>query len=510
VIVVSVVVVSVVIVMKLWSIIIFLQYCCCWSDLGLNPLAVPSLVILVSYVLQSFFFLFLFLYFLLFLVPQGTAKGGTTDLWHILQKLNVGFTQYETNTSSASSTANRRIIQTKKELNFYDGTFCTPPPPPLSSSSTSPFIRSGRADLSPCSASVMKTLLRCPRHLIDQSSSSSSSTLTACQNWLHDQQLPSPPFTMTASPSLLFQHDLAFPVLSALATETKASPLFILLLRDPLQRTISLYNHWSLQEAKTHSGYSLPLEKLLELELNLLSLPHPQRLLQHITTALKTIPRTKAALVTALNSHEELLLYMTQALSSLSTLSHGRLHLRSYGLVLDAWYLPQLLRWTTMRWQPRSSRQSHSDSDSDNNSNSLSLNMKGKLLILKSEEFLTNRLEVLQSELLPWLFPHNTSISLTSVGQRVVFKVDERELPKVQNQKKEKLISSSVSETMRQRLSMFYSDSVYPLEEFLYDLERRGGVRLVPPLKRVEEREAERGGQQRGDRKKGQRVHRWW
>jgi hypothetical protein len=442
---------------------------------------------------------------------QGTAKGGTTDLWHILQRLNVGFSQYEINST--------RIIQTKKELDFFSGVLCTPPPS-LSSSS----LLTGNS--LPCSASVMKTFLKCPRHLIDQHFSSFSSAdsvsslalIKTCQQWLDqylDQSLPSPLYTITASPSLLYEHESVSSILSSLITETNASPLFILLLRDPIQRTISLYNHWSIQEANSGNGYALPLEQLLELELDLLLLPQPQRLLRAIFSSLNSSPRTKASLISVMTSHSQLLLFMSQALSSISSLSHGRLNLRSYGLVLDAWYLPQIIRWTTTRWRGSAS--------------SSSLNLKGKLLIMKSEEFLHNRLDVLQSDLLPWLFPLNTSAGSrgdTSVESRhkPFYKISETILPKVQNMKREKLRESRVSETMRRRLSQFYSgetagegeaeegkgreeeeekssSKMYPLEEFLYDLQRRGTVKIVPPL-------TLKDGEGRGTARR--RVTPWW
>jgi hypothetical protein len=166
---------------------------------------------------------------------------------------------------------------------------------------------------------------------------------------------------------------------------------------------------------------------------------------------------------------------------------------------------------------------------------------------MKSEEFLHNRLDVLQSDLLPWLFPLNTSAGSrgdTSAGSRgdisagsrgdtsvesrhqPFYKISETILPKVQNMKREKLRESRVSETMRRRLSQFYSgetagegeegkaeegkgreeeksrsSKMYPLEEFLYDLQRRGTVKIVPPL-------TLKDGEGRGTARR--RVTPWW
>lgn len=106
---------------------------------GLNKNAVPSLVLL------------------------GTAKGGTTDLWHIIHNLNIGFEQYEKGSS--------QHIQTKKELDFFGGSYC------VSESSAV------------CPVSQMKSLLRCPNSVFSQFSLEGVHMARVCQEWLEKGQI---------------------------------------------------------------------------------------------------------------------------------------------------------------------------------------------------------------------------------------------------------------------------------------------------------------------------------
>jgi hypothetical protein len=398
-------------------------------------------------------------------------------------------------------------VQLKKELDFWSGTrggqkICTES------------LSISKEKLSICSANEMKILLNCPKNLLDQYSLQGNDLTRACQRWLQDRQLGPPPhilasfnlifptllcivdlslYTATASPSLLYEYELTSRILSSFAKETHATPLFLLLLRDPIQRTISLYNHWYLQELHTGNGYSLPLEQLLELELNLLSLPYPQSLLQSIYSSLLN----RTFLSSFFISHEKLIQYMTKSLAELSRKSNGRLNLRSFGLVLDAWYLPQVVGWT---------RSNH-------------LNLKRKLLILQSEYFLPHRLEILQSIILPWLFPHDPTL-LQSL-QQLIRTADSSLLPQIKNQKKEKSQAAMVSEAMRRRLDEFYN-GVVPVEEFLYELQLRGYAKIVPKIQRRDQgREGKNGKRREGRGKKKAvaeedtgagttAVERWW
>lgn len=153
---------------------------------------------------------------------------------------------------------------------------------------------------------------------------------------------------------------------------------------------------------------------------------------------------------------------MTKSLADLSSNSNGRLNLRSFGLVLDGWYLPQIIGWT---------RSGH-------------LILKRKFLILKSEEFISNRLEIFQSTILPWLYPDNPKF-LHSL------KINNNVLPKVQNTKHQKSSASQLSSHMKWRLYQFYN-SIYPIEEYLYELQVRSYAKIVPEIKKKSRKNVEK------------------
>lgn len=301
-----------------------------------------------------------------------------------------------------------------------------------------------------CPTEHMKTLLLCPRHIIDQFSLQGVHLANACRWWLNEHVHSSPSYTVTASPSLLYEHELGTYTLSHFAKETNSLPLFIILLKDPIQRSISLYNHWSIQELKTGNGYSLPLENILELELNLLSLPYPKSLLSIIYNSILNRTNIKSLF----EAEENLYNYMIKSLSYLSKTSTGRLNLRSFGLILDGFYLPQIIGWT------RSNK----------------INLKKRLLILKSEYFMENRIDCIKNVLFPFLFP-NDEQDISSIV------ITKDTLPKIQNIKPNKLNISLLSPQLMKRIHQFYN-SIYPIEEYLYELQLKNYAKIIPKLQK--------------------------
>jgi hypothetical protein len=252
-------------------------------------------------------------------------------------------------------------------------------------------------------------------------------------------------FTVTASPSLLYEYAAASLILGRILANTFIPPLFIILLKDPVSRTISLYNHWYLQELQTGNGYSLSLEELVSLELDLLSRPYPSSLLNMIVESVHNETRVRAVLGAAAS----LRAYMEDSLQTLSLQRGGRLNLRSFGLVLDACYLIQLVGWT---------RSPH-------------ISLKRRLLIAKSEGFLQDREGFLRSHLLPFLFPHHDPSSPLPLS-----------LPGIKNSKPVKHYSSSLSPALTQRLARFYHRT--GVEAYLHKLQQRGFAAVIPPIER--------------------------
>ena len=302
-----------------------------------------------------------------------------------------------------------------------------------------------------CSVEEMKILLFCPRQIIDQFAD--LNLIDRCQNWLIQHSKNLPLYSITASPSLLYEHHLGTIALSSFIQQTNATPLFIILLKDPIQRLISLYNHWYLQELHTKNGYSLSLESLIELELNLLSLPYPQLLLSTIYSTI--LNRTSLKLL--FETENKLYLYMTESLEYLSNRSNGRVNLRSFGLILDGFYLIQLIGWIK----------------------SNKINIKKHLLIIQSEYFLLNRLSFIQTTLLPFLFP-NKKEKMNSLI------ITNNSLPKIQNIKIKKENSSLLSDKIKKRIYSFYNE-MYPIEEYLYELQIKNYAKIIPKINKNNE-----------------------
>lgn len=254
---------------------------------------------------------------------------------------------------------------------------------------------------------------------------------------------------MTASPSLIYEYIIGGHAITSFAKETGARPLFIALLKDPVQRIMSLYNHWQVQSGE--SGHSLDLDTLVGLELGILATPKAKRLLEIIAT-MKSVPKHSRGARAA----ETLRIFMTKMLTGISDVGAGKLNLRSFGLVLDGLYLPQIYGW--WRLTP--------------------LIQQGSLLVVKSEYFKENRERCVSENILPFLFPMKTKEQLSAI-------IANTKLPRVMNTKPDKDPSSQLSEDTMKKLSAFYK--MYAVEPFLFALQERGDIVVVPPLKKNEE-----------------------
>jgi hypothetical protein len=258
---------------------------------------------------------------------------------------------------------------------------------------------------------------------------------------------------MTASPSLMYEYIIGGHALATFAKETGGRPLFIALLKDPVQRIISLYNHWQVQGKATGAGHSLDLDTLVGLELGLLSTPKAKKFLEGISKGMVAPKGVGAA-----RSAESLRQFMTKMLNGLSGFGDGRLNLRPFGLVLDGLYLAQIHGWWRMN----------------------TLIRDGSLLVVKSEYFKDNRFNCVKDHILPFLFPDKSEAERSAVMANA-------ELPKtqVQNIKQDKDPSSYLSADTMKKLSAFYK--TYSVEPLLVMLEQRGDLVTIPRLQKNEE-----------------------
>jgi hypothetical protein len=154
------------------------------------------------------------------LVILGAAKGGTTDIWNMLHT-------YHSKYNSVRLTP----WQTEKELNLLDPTVCQE---------------------SLCNSSELYYLLRCPYQLLRKTERKNvlqvcydfqQSRLEKYRNPIAARMMSKKMHTLTARPSLLFSYTDASKLLMQISKETHYRPLFIVLLRQPVHRIVSLYNH---------------------------------------------------------------------------------------------------------------------------------------------------------------------------------------------------------------------------------------------------------------------------
>lgn len=312
------------------------------QNMGLQSKATPSFVIL------------------------GTAKGGTTDIWHLVHKFYYGFAQFHPKDPF-------QRIQTKKELNFFNPSLC---------------------EL--CSPMQFRSFFRCPSLVINNPKENEPSLMKRCSQWLLNNKIDAPEYTITASPSLMYEYVNASLVLGKLANQSTFTPLFLILLRNPITRIQSLYNHWMIQEGV--NGYIWSLDKVLQLELELLSTTESQKFLSIIATSinrmkddlllLSSSPSSSSSFSeynqrikkdtnrthfhTIADAYTNLRDYMSNQLEKMSS-KFGRLNLRSFGLILDTLYIAQISGWLSMK------------------SSITHLDICGHLLIAKSEYIASNR-----------------------------------------------------------------------------------------------------------------------
>lgn len=117
------------------------------------------------------------------LILLGTAKGGTTDLWHMIHRLHKGFCSYDPHTTKSFDQQFPEHIQTKKELDFFSRGFDSV----CSGSDSSEDV---------CTARDMSVLLRCPNALVNKwveerkaSTDKVNMIAARCREWLEVNQI---------------------------------------------------------------------------------------------------------------------------------------------------------------------------------------------------------------------------------------------------------------------------------------------------------------------------------
>ena len=247
-----------------------------------------------------------------------------------------------------------------------------------------------------------------------------------------------------------------------------------------------------------NSGYAFPLERILSIELSILSSPDVEPLLQTISSYALNGQLSIDGMKGVFEAYQLLQLRVSQALNSHPSSrkpllgpnhgfalsgSHGsirsrlnknsdsdndfsrhsdnhmrssshkkqRLNTRPYGLILNSLYLPQLCGWL---------------------SSDLFISSNVGILIAQSEHVFEDRIRFLHDEVFPFLHPNKTEADSFRRHSH------KRNTP-ISNQKNNKHPSAILSESMAQRLRQFYAK--FPLDSFFKQLDSyRGRVVVVP------------------------------
>lgn len=288
----------------------------------------------------------------------------------------------------------------------------------------------------------------------------------------------------------LFQHT---------ARQTHAPSLFLVLLRSPVGRAVSLYNHGQMLRLAQHSapvggehsvGYSLPLEDVLSVELWLMQGPCGEVLQRLATSAQSWDDAPSQSLLGDLKQigvlFDELQRCMSGQLKLFNTLgsreyplprssgngsssgsSSHRVNLRPFGLLAEGLYGAQLSGWLGSGLFQGGRR-----------AEALS-----RVLIAQSELLFRDRFHFFNRVLLPFLHP--VSCAQPAAMARSVISSDTSSDPpsshsagphkaarsKISNQKPRKLPSSALSSAMESRLRQFY-ESHLPVTSLLRALVR--------------------------------------
>ena len=343
-----------------------------------------------------------------------------------------------------------------------------------------------------CSAYDIYVMLRCQRKL------AISENISGCHDFFkkHHSISFQYEYTMTARPTLLFLYTKASQLFQQLMDDTRTPSLFMVLLRNPVDRTISLYNHGQMQKLALNPhvsvdnvfsvGYSMPLEEVLDIEFNILSSNCKEYLknIQLMSTELKYINDDIIFfkyLKRIGNSFDRLRHCMYEKLQQYNNQQHHkddrRVNLRPSGLLLEGIYGAQLSGWLG------------SGLFHDNKNLTPS-----RILIAQSELLFKDRIQFFNDILLPFLHPvgciktshdqevlqdsyivHNVTSSTSSEHKRL----NKRDkINKIANQKLNKLPCSVISSDMRKRLLLFYQE-YFPLSNLLEGLKRLAETKRV-------------------------------
>ena len=328
-------------------------------------------------------------------IVSGVAKGGTTDIWNLVETFDEDFV-------ARSEPMSKQLMDLEKEFNtpFISGDY----------------IRNKIGF--PCPADTLQNIMRCPRSIMQSSSDEHGGrNLTKCAMWLNKQPASlyqnriAPKFTMDAYPYLMRNNhgDMKNILLlnsnnSRCRFKGKRTPLLISLVRDPYDRVISYYNYFILRSS------AIPLETMLDDELRIFETSSKVLPLLRVLEAINSTKVTNNSPVSVHEAHfyirtyERLRVEMKNQLAFEKYKNPGK-NFEAEGILLDNIYLPQVLGLLF----PVVPSLNHDDSSANEDRNA-PLNGGGRfendfpLLILQSELLFANMKDVFEKVLVPYFY----------------------------------------------------------------------------------------------------------
>ena len=433
---------------------------------GLDPWAVPNVIV------------------------AGVAKGGSTDLWNVIEAYHEDFL--------ARGMPGGMPLELEKEFNI-------------------PFISGDylkHKETYPCPAEVLTALMKCPQSVMQNDPGHEHDhggrNLTRCRQWLEGRSPASktrvaPKYTMDAYPYLMRNsHEEMRNILLLNSNNSRCrasttgprSPLFISLTRDPYNRVVSYYNYFLLRSD------AVPLETMLGEELGAYK---SSAKLASLVRALETANETHFFAASAkggpqrvngvypVTTHEahffihtwEMLRIESKKALAFQKANNPSKNYEAEGILLDNIYLPQILG---LLFPLRPDDEGVAGGAANVQGQSLSVSgtrrmeLPHPLLVLQSELLFAHMHDVFEQVLLPYFHANNPVAREALLRTERAAGVDEKKI--YTNSRSGKYDSRcSLIPEMQCRLYGFYYRINANFVRVMWRLQQTGRILVAPRIK---------------------------
>lgn len=429
---------------------------------GLDPWAVPNVIV------------------------AGVAKGGSTDLWNVIEAYHDAFL--------ARGAPGGVPLELEKEFNI-------------------PFISGDylkQKEVYPCPAEVLTALMKCPLSIMKNDPGHEHDhggrNLTRCNQWLEGRSPGSkmrvaPKYTMDAYPYLMRNsHEEMHNILLLNANNSRCrasttgprSPLFISLTRDPYNRVVSYYNYFLLRSE------AVPLETMLAEELGAYTssakLASLVRILEAANYTAPGLGLQRVNGVYPVTTHEahlfihtwEMLRVETKKALAFQKANNPKMNYEAEGVLLDNIYLPQILGLLFPLRPDEDHAGGAGKGQSLPYSGARRMELPHPLLVLQSELLFAHMHDVFEQVLLPYFHPKNAAVREAVLRSERASGVDEKKI--YTNSRSGKYDSRcNLSPEMQCRLYAFYYRINANFVRVMWRLQQTGRILVAPRIKSADD-----------------------